>query len=327
MKRARRWSVVLSSLALLAGVATEHPGVAVAAAPPAPSSGVLFDDFQYDGPSDPRLAARGWSVRTAAGGPGPGKSWSADAVSFPADASARGGRVMRLRATTDGTVEGTVRAQVNTAQSKFFTGTYAARVFFHDRPTTGDGSDPSVQAFYTISAENRHYSELDHEYLPHGGFGAPGPALHNTVWKRPDSPDAKKTSNTRASLHGWHTVAMTADNGVVDFSIDWQSRFRSTELQHFPRTFMSINFNNWFDRLVDPGQPRAWEDPCFGDGDRIDDIALFRDYGDVGADPGCCMAHQAVFVLAADPSGTGAFTEPTTAWQSRCFGNGTASVN
>src|SRR3954447_4825450 len=38
--------------------------------------GILFDDFDYAGPSDPAVARHGWEVRTSSGGPGvEGATW------------------------------------------------------------------------------------------------------------------------------------------------------------------------------------------------------------------------------------------------------------
>lgn len=100
---------------------------------------------------------------------------------------------MLLRATTDGTATGTVQAQVSTAQRKFYSGTYAARVFFTDRSTTGDSGgrpvDHPVQTFYAITPENQLCNELDHEYLPNGGWGAPGSSRSGT-W----SPSRRRAS-------------------------------------------------------------------------------------------------------------------------------------
>ena len=54
-----------------------------------PSTGTLFDDFNYSGSSDPNIAAHDWTVRTAAGGPGvAGATWSANAITFPASTAA-----------------------------------------------------------------------------------------------------------------------------------------------------------------------------------------------------------------------------------------------
>lgn len=61
-------------------------------------------------------------------------------------------------------------------------------------------------------------------------------------------------------------------------------------------------------------------------GDGKSDIALFKDYGASGA---TCAgnAHQAISTLTADPYGTGALHSPATAWESTCWGGGTAFMN
>ena len=113
-------------------------------------NGALFDDFSYTGPADPNLAAHGWAIRTGAGGPGVQNSWAADTFSFPSDSTAQGGHVMDLTASTDGTTSGTKQAEIDTTQEKFFQGTYAARVYFNDAPTTGTNGDHVNETFYTI---------------------------------------------------------------------------------------------------------------------------------------------------------------------------------
>ncbi|WP_344843099.1 cellulose binding domain-containing protein [Nonomuraea dietziae] len=99
--------------------------------PPTGSAGVLFDDFSYTGSGDPRLAQRGWTVRSSSGGPGvPGATWSPAAVTFP-------GGVLQLESSTDGTGAGTVQTELSTANRKFFEGTYAAPRALQRRPRDG----------------------------------------------------------------------------------------------------------------------------------------------------------------------------------------------
>lgn len=128
----------------------------------------MFDDFHYSGPDDPALHAHGWLVRTSPGGPGIHDTWSAAGVSFPAEKSAVGGQVMQLRATTDGTKASTKQAEVQSSGTDFLTGTYAARIYFNDKPTSGRNGDHVNESFYTISPNNSRYSELDNEYMPNG---------------------------------------------------------------------------------------------------------------------------------------------------------------
>ncbi|MBP0456382.1 cellulose binding domain-containing protein [Streptomyces montanisoli] len=224
---------------------------------PPPSGTALFDDFHYTGPGDPALAGHGWSVRTGSGGPGIQNTWSADAVSFPSDSTALGGKVMLLRATTDGTAAGTQQAEVDTTQRKFQEGTYAARVYFNDAPTSGQDGDHVNETFYTITPDNSLYSELDNEYLPNGGWGGPGPTLYTTSWYSADAMD-RQTHNVVSSLQGWHTLQMTVTGGTVTYYVDGQEYF-STTGKYYPREPMTIDFNEWFIDLPFTGS-RTWDE-------------------------------------------------------------------
>ncbi|MFE0462429.1 FG-GAP-like repeat-containing protein, partial [Kitasatospora sp. NPDC058965] len=344
------------------------PSPAAAAAPaaatsaPAPAGGALFDDFHYSGPADPALAAHDWTVRTRAGGPGvPGATWSADGVSFPADPTAQGGQALRLRAGTDGTAAGTTQAQLGTAQRKFFSGTYAARVYFNDAPTVGtaDSSNPDhpIQSFYAISPENPLYSELDNEYLPHGGWGAPGASLYTTAWYSPADETTFNNNNAVHSLQGWHTLQMTAVNGAVTFYLDGAPYF-TPAAKYDPREAMTLDFNEWFKDLAATGPARSWDEqvnwvyytnsgaltpdqvsaavngyyaagthfvdtvprPAGRDvnGDRIDDLSLLYDYG-----PGTSCGsgggeHNALFSLTGRADWSGTFNGLATQWDGPC---------
>ncbi|MBO1413981.1 FG-GAP-like repeat-containing protein [Streptomyces sp. FH025] len=271
---ARRAGLAWLATALLAAglasapAATAAPTAAAApAVPAAPPNGVLFDDFHYTGPDDPALAAHGWTVRTGTGGPGPAAKWDAAAVSFPSDPTAPGGQALQLRATTDGTVDGTRQAQINTAQSKFYAGTYAARVHFTDQATVGDGStDHPVQSFYSISpfhqnlpnAETPQYSELDHEYLPHGGWDQANPgASYNTTAYHGSGDD--NNVHTGRSLQGWHTLQTTVWNGTTTFYLDG-SVYSTAPARYSPREPMNIDFNAWFIDLNSTGHARSWDE-------------------------------------------------------------------
>lgn len=213
--------------------------------PPPPSGGVMFDDFNYSSSSDPKIAADDWTVRTAAGGPGvTGATWSANAVTFPASTAAGGTHVMNLAASTDGTAANTVQAEVDTTQQKFFQGTYAAKVYFNDAPTTGPNGDDVNETFYTISPDNSLYSEDDFEYLPNGGWGGPALSMYTTSWYSADALD-RVTNDTQGSLQGWHTLVETVLNGTVTYYIDGTQVFSSTG-KYYPREDMTIDFNEWF---------------------------------------------------------------------------------
>ncbi|GAB2868625.1 cellulose binding domain-containing protein [Streptomyces deserti] len=233
---------------------------AEAAAPdpvPAPPAGVLFDNFVYQGAKDPALFKHGWLVRTSKGGPGIENTWSADGVTFPADKDALGdGQVLQLRAGTDGTRSGTKQASLGTADSKFRSGTYAARIHFSDEPTTGEAGDHVNQTFYTIGGSGKTYSELDNEYMPNGGWGRAGPKLDTVTWYDHRTNDRVYTT-TNKSLAGWHTVMIRVKDGVVAYWLDGKKLFVSRG-KYAPRADMSVNFNHWFVDLPFKGE-RAWD--------------------------------------------------------------------
>ncbi|MFJ4776242.1 glycoside hydrolase family 16 protein [Streptomyces sp. NPDC088762] len=231
------------------------------AASPTPSGppGTLFDNFQYSGADDPQLAAHGWEIRTGAGGPGIQDSWNAAGADFPADTTAQGGKVLRLQSSIDGTKQGTKQVEVLTTGENLFTGTYAARVYFSDKPTSGRNGDHVVQTFFPISPSDAsaNYSELDFEYLPNGGWGTPGPRLDNVSWFKADPPDrVNKTSKQR--LEGWHVLMITAMDGKVVYSLDGKETFTSSG-KYVPREKMDVHFSNWFIDLPFTGGPRTWD--------------------------------------------------------------------
>ncbi|MFF9065657.1 glycoside hydrolase family 16 protein [Streptomyces sp. NPDC014891] len=268
--RRRAWTALALPAVLCALAACSADpatgGSADAAAParettPTPTGppGTLFDDFDYTGADDPSLAANGWEIRTGGGGPGVRDSWSADGAAFPSDPAAQGGRVLRLRSTTDGTAQGTTQTEVQTTGGNFLNGTYAARIHLSDRPTSGRNGDHVVQTFFPISSSDssEKYSELDFEYLPNGGWGTPGPRLDNVSWYRADPPDrVHKTQKRR--LGGWHTMVITATDAKVVYSLDGEELFTSSG-KYVAREQMDIHFSNWLIDLPFTGGPRTWD--------------------------------------------------------------------
>jgi hypothetical protein len=222
-----------------------------------PSGAALFDDFHYSGSGDPALATHDWTIRTGSGGPGVQNTWSANAISFPSDPTALGGKVMQLQATTDGTSAGTTQAEIDTTQRKFFEGTYAARVYFNDTPTSGQNGDHVNETFYTITPDDSLYSENDFEYLPNGGWGGPANSMYTTSWYSSDAFD-RVTNDTIGSLQGWHTLVATVAGGTVTYYIDGKQVFSSTG-KYYPREKMTIDFNEWFIDLPFTGA-RTWDE-------------------------------------------------------------------
>ncbi|WP_147976109.1 glycoside hydrolase family 16 protein [Streptomyces sp. MS191] len=265
--RRRAWTVLtlpalLCVLAACSGTPIAGEGVdAAPSASPSPSGppGTLFDNFHYSGPEDSALAANGWQVRTGGGGPGIKDTWSADGVGFFSDPTAQGGRILQLQSSTDGTEQGTRQAEVQSTGTSLFTGTFAARVHFSDKPTSGRDGDHVVETFFPISASDSStdYSELDYEYLPNGGWGHVGPQLDTTTWYKADPPDRVTRAHKRR-LEGWHTLMVTAMDGKVTYSLDGKELFTSSG-KYVPREKMDIHFSNWFIDLPFSGGPRTWD--------------------------------------------------------------------
>jgi hypothetical protein len=246
MGRPHKLVLGVSAVALtVAGIAFAPVGNAAVAC------GVLFDDFAYSSRTDPTLAQRGWSIRSAAGGPGvPGARWSADNVSFP---SVDGQKVAQLTARTDGTAAGTSHAEFSLSNRRFFEGTYLARIKFADAPVSGPDGDRVNQTFYTISPlaapMDPTYSELDFsEYLPNGGWGETGPVNFQTSWYTyvadPWYADNQHSQQNR-SMAGWHDVMATVSDGHVRYYIDGVL-VGDHSGKVYPRQNMSIDFNQWF---------------------------------------------------------------------------------
>ncbi|WP_267241734.1 cellulose binding domain-containing protein [Streptomyces sp. PR69] len=268
--------------------AQDSPSPAAGPAVAAPRDGVLFDDFNYTGPDDPALSANGWQIRDSAGGPGVRDSWTKSGVSFPVPSSGlpsdessssesgetgetdreeagaggqggQGGQALQLRASTDGTKGGTRQVELQSSDPVFFTGTLAARVYLTDKPTSGLDGDHISQSFFTISPDHTStkYSELDYEYMPNGGWGAPGPRLDTTSWRNSQKGDRVTSASTK-SLEGWHTMVITAVDGKATYSIDGRKLFTSGS-RHFPRESMGIRFSSWFIDLPFQGERRTWD--------------------------------------------------------------------
>ncbi|MEU8355295.1 cellulose binding domain-containing protein [Nonomuraea sp. NPDC048882] len=213
---------------------------------PPGGAGELFDDFTYDNSSDPRLAQRGWTVRSSSGGPGvPGATWSPSGVSFP-------GGLLTLDSSTNGTAAGTVQTELSTSSRKFREGTYAARVRFSDAPTSGPDGEHVVQTFFTITPLRYNldpdYGELDFEYLPNGGWGEPGNILYTTSWETYQA-EPWQAVNThteeRTSFAGWHDLVIQVSGGRMKYYVDGRLFADHGDI-YYPETPMWIMFNQWF---------------------------------------------------------------------------------
>jgi hypothetical protein len=225
----------------------------------------LFDDFDY--PST-ELAAHGWSVRSSPGGPGAlGAGWDPAAVSIVADPARPANRLLRLEGETDGSVAGTLQAEVATTERRFREGTYAARIRFGDGPLEGPRGDRVVETFFAIGPPlarpfDPAYSELDFEYLPNGGWGATQPTMFMTSWDtyQEEPLVERRTSSSRpGSLAGWHTLVIQVAHGDVRYFVDGQPSARHGG-RFYPDSPMPIDFNLWFqaDGLLPDGSPRRY---------------------------------------------------------------------
>ncbi|MBE9608145.1 glycoside hydrolase family 16 protein [Chitinilyticum piscinae] len=229
------------------------------------AGGVLFDDFSHASLAE--MQQHGWIIRMAAGWPGVEHAgWGEAAFSLHDDPARPGNRLLRMTAQTDGTAAGTRQAQFCHAR-KYLAGTYAARVRFSDAPVRGPNGDQVVQTFYTISPLERdldpQYSELDHEYLPNGGWGAPAATLFNTSWEtvRLVPWQAFNQHAWRpGSLAGWHVLLIQVGDGKIDYWLD-DDHLAQHDGKVYPRVPMSLNFNLWFTRegLLPAGEMRVWE--------------------------------------------------------------------
>jgi len=223
---------------------------------------IFFDDFTYTSPIDAGFREQGWRARAGGGGPGPaGVQWEATQVEFIADPDDADNTLMRLIATTDGTLEGTTQAEVYSPQ-RFFEGTYAARVRFTDSPASGPDVDGLVQTFFSITpwsmAASPDYSEVDFEYLPNGGWGQAGPTLWQTTWETAEP--ARSISEKQIMSHeGWQTLAFVVAGDEVHYFVNGVL-VATHGGEYYPESSMGIHFNHWFigSMLDSTPEGRVW---------------------------------------------------------------------
>lgn len=234
--------IVLLALVVLGTIPTLH-----AQDDPPP---MLFDDFTYTAHDDPLLGEHGWIVRDGDGWPGvEGAIWRAENVSFAADPDDEANTLLLMTSSTDGT--DTYQTQV-CHQRKYYEGTYAARVWFSNEPASGPDGDRVVQTFYLISPQqydlDPDYSEMDWEYLPNGGWGAPEHTLFATTWEtfQLDPWQAINITETMTfDFAGWHTLVIHVAEGSVTYFIDGKE-YALHDGEYYPEVPLSINFNHWF---------------------------------------------------------------------------------
>lgn len=233
--------------------------LSVHAQAPSPTVGILFDDFDYMAYDDEMLMENGWIVRDGIGWPGVSTAvWRPENVTFLIDPDDEANTLLQMASSTDGTY--TYQTQL-CHQRKYYEGTYASRVKFSNAPIDGgrDG-DQVVQTFYLISPQeydmDPDYSELDFEYLPNGGWGAPPQTLFATTWEtfQLDPWFADNESGiSRADYSGWHVLVIHIVDGEVLYYVDGELIAHHGD-DFYPEVPMSINFNLWF---IDGGLIRA----------------------------------------------------------------------
>ena len=258
--------VVMASAASAAHLSGASSAAVESSAAPVPKPRIVFDDFSYT--STAQLESHRWIVRSGSGWPGvTGASFANDNVSFVGDPLKPGNSLMRLSSSTDGTPSGTKQTQV-CHQRKYLAGTYAARVHFSDKPSSGESGDGVVETFYVNSPLRRSldpkYSEMDFEYLPNGGWGIPAPTFYVTTWYTARLVPWYADNMSRhkiGSRDGWHTLVIQVSKGKVTYFIDG-AKFASHGGKYYPRVPMSINFNLWFidGGLLPAGTVRSYEE-------------------------------------------------------------------
>ncbi len=226
---------------------------------------VLFDDFNYL--NYKALSENGWKARTQTGHPGvKGAKWSQEGLSFLAASDGAKNGMIRMTSFTDGSGKNTQHTQFCHAR-KYREGTFAARVFFRDQPTSGADGDEVIETFYVISPlksdMDLDYSELDFEYLPNGGWEKGEHALWATSWetfKLDPWTFVNEESTTFKSLQGWHTLLLHVADNEARYYIDGKL-FAAHSGDIYPEVAMSINFNLWFtaEGLIKSGEKRVYQ--------------------------------------------------------------------
>jgi hypothetical protein len=223
-----------------------------AVAAPAFANGEFFDDFSQADIA--ALRASGWVLREGGGHPGlPGTRFA------PGQFSVAGGQ-LKLRLDTDGTVAGTVQPQLCAAR-KFLWGTTTARVRLRDTAA----KDTIVQAFY-LAGPLKHdfdpdFSEVDFEYLPHGGWGAPGTRLYGVSWQTvrvdPFLP-FNSAGQHKGSHDGWQILTVQVEAGRVRHYAN-DKLLNEAAGRNVPVKPMAISFSHWLSGGATPGAPRSHE--------------------------------------------------------------------
>jgi len=227
--------------------------IAALMALPAWAGGEFFDDFSQ--PSLDALRDNGWVLREGTGHPGlPGASFKASQLTLD-------GGLLKLKMSTDGTPANTTLAQL-CAPRKFLVGTTTARVRFRDTPGS---RDPVIQSFFLAGPLKHDYdpdfSEVDFEYLPHGGWGEPETRLYGVSWHtvRIDPWESfNQASILKGSFDGWQLLTVQVEATRTRHFVNGRLIGEHTG-RNVPSKPMAISFNHWLSDGSKPGAPRDYE--------------------------------------------------------------------
>lgn len=209
------------------------------AAAPAFAGGEFFDDFSQN--SLDALRASGWVLRDGTGHPGlTGSRFSPGQLTLDSG-------LLKLKLTTDGTNANTMLAQL-CAPRKFLIGTTTARVRFRDTPGS---RDPVIQSFFLASPLKHDYdpdfSEVDFEYLPHGGWGEPETRLYGVSWQtvRIEPWESfNQASILKGSFDGWQLLTVQVEATRTRHYVNGRLIGEHTG-RNVPSQPMAISFNHW----------------------------------------------------------------------------------
>jgi len=223
-----------------------------AAAPAFAGGGEFFDDFSQKDLD--ALRATGWTLRDGTGHPGlAGSRFS------PSQLTLDGG-LLKLKLTTDGTPAHTTLAQL-CAPRKFLVGTTTARVRLRDTPGS---RDPIIQSFF-LAGPLRHdydpdFSEVDFEYLPHGGWGEPETRLYGVSWhtvRIEPWESFNQASILKASFDGWQLLTVQVEATRTRHYVNGKLLGEHTG-RNVPSQPMAISFNHWISAGAVEGAPRDY---------------------------------------------------------------------
>jgi hypothetical protein len=219
-------------------------------------AGEFFDDFKQT--SLDELRATGWVLREGVGHPGaPGSRFAAAQV-----VPGQGQLILRLA--TDGTPAGTVQPQL-CAPRKFLHGTTSARVRLRDANGASAVRDPLVQSFYLAGPLkfdfDPEFSEVDFEYLPHGGWGSAETRLYGVSWQtvRIDPWLAfNQAAQAPGSHDGWQLFTVQVAAGFTRHFVNGQL-LQEAGGRNVPVVPMAISFSHWLAGGAVAGAPRTHE--------------------------------------------------------------------